>query len=294
VPSSCNYCYFVTGRSFPHVDKDCHRLAKDNNKGNGSYRYDQTNPAGRQPHYPPPPAVPTTGAEKEFVPFKQPNRVVALHVNHGKPTKAAETYTPYDNMYDTKPHLPYKKADVTYTACPTQDVTHTNAMKTKKPYIKYVKPDVIDLTEVNVNDMKEVIFSKVEDFDLNFNVDVDELSNEFNTETQLRNLDKSIKAIGTRLDTIHTTLFHGGGSNTHQANAINSMNGVVNAMSKVVAETYSKGEETHQHVLTVTATLNAARRESTKALNKLLSGSPERLPRHRLLRPSVRGDQIVL
>jgi hypothetical protein len=170
-------------------------------------------------------------------------------------------------------YLPHKKADVTYTACPTQDVTYTNAVKTKKPYTKYAKPDVIDLTEVNVNDTKEIIFPKVEDF--NFNVDVDELSNEFNTETQLRNLDESIKAIGTRLDTINTTLFHGGGSDTHQANAINSMSGVVNAMSKVVTKTYTKAEETHQHALTAIATLNASRRENTEAWNKLLSDSSD-------------------
>jgi hypothetical protein len=120
---------------------DCHRLAKDNDKGNGSYRYDHTNPTSRKPHYPPPPAVPTTGAAAEFEAYKPPNRVVALHVNHGLPTKAAEMYAPYDNLHETKPYLPYKKMDVTYT----------NVVKTKKPYTKSIKSDVIDLTGVNVN-----------------------------------------------------------------------------------------------------------------------------------------------
>jgi hypothetical protein len=192
--------------------------------------------------------------------------VVALHVNHGLPTKveqAAEMYAPYDKILtETKPY-PYELMDLTYT----------DVVKKKKPYAKYVKPDVIDLTGVNVNGMKEVIFPKVQDFTVN--VDVDELTKEFNMEQQICDLDASVKALDKRLDTIDTTLFHGGGSNTDQKNAINSMSGVVTVISKVVTETHTKAEDTHQHVLAAIATLNAARRENTKALNKLVSGSPD-------------------
>jgi hypothetical protein len=281
MPYYCDYCLFQTGKSFPHAIKDCHRLAKDNDKGNSGYRYDKTtNPASRKPYYPPPPAAPATAAAVDFEPYKQPNRVVALHVTHGQPTKmkhAAETYfqqemyAPYAmKLTETKPYLPHKAMDVTYT----------DVVKKKMPYIKYDKPyksDVIDLTGVNVNGTKEVIF-KTEDFMVD--VDIDELSKEFDMEKEICNLGASVKehttsvnaidfTINKRLDTIETTLVHGGGSNTIQMNAINSINGVVTVMQKVMTETYTKAEETQRHVLVAIATINAARRENTKALNKV-------------------------
>ena len=196
----------------------------------------------------------------DFEPYKQPNRVVALHLTHGQPTKveqAAETYFQQEmyaphamKLMDTKTYLPYEPMNLTYT----------NAVKKKMPYTTHDKPhksDVIDLTGVNVNGKKEVIF-KTEEFMVN--VDIDELSKEFDMEKQICNLGASVKAhttsikalesiVNKRLDLIDTTLVHGGGSNTNQTNAINSISGVVTVMQKVVTETYAKTEETHQHVL---------------------------------------------
>ena len=262
-----------TGNEYPHDVKDCHRARKDNSyKGNGSNRYDQM--AARQSYYPPPPAAPIKGAENEY---KQPNRVVALLVNH-KTAKAAEPYIPDKYMYDTKPFPAHKMAEKTYTALPTLDEPYMNTVNTKtadetdtaSPYTpklkrthtKFPKSDVIDLTEVNVNDTNEIIYPKKETFDVTLAMNIDELGDEFNMEAQLRNLDKSVKEVAAQIDTLQATLSHAGVSNTHQVNATNSTYGVVNAMSKVVAKAYKQGEETHQHLLTLTATVNAARREN--------------------------------